>query len=48
MAMPKASVHENNLLVPRQHDVGLSRQITVVEAEPEPHSMDDPAHPLFG
>ena len=47
MLMPKATVYEDNLLVPRKDDVGTARQTPLVETEPEPQSVDKRSHGLL-
>jgi len=39
MLMPKASVHENNLLAVTEHYIGLAREVGDVELEPIAHRV---------
>jgi hypothetical protein len=48
MPVPKASVHEDNTFVFRQHDVWPTRQALLVEAEAIAKTMKHAAHEHLG
>lgn len=46
--MPETTVHEYHGVVPRKHNVGLSRQFTAVKPEAVAQPVDHPANHQLG
>ncbi len=47
MLMPKTTVHKNSLAIFSAHDIRRPRLFTRVNAKPQPHRRDHPAHNHF-
>jgi hypothetical protein len=46
--MPETSVHQNDAPQSGENEIGRSRQITSMQAEPKPHRMGHAAHDELG